>query len=229
MSRFEKLLKRLGVKIQDKEYGDICSSRSVVKNRYINKDANSGFYKVDIWTAAHKRLLPYLTKGLTLYYEIVGYLPGTSTCIQKNHDYGCKEGEFAIYIYRITQTNADGVVYEFSAKQVQCWCKHYGLNSVPQLYYGRAVELSKGTMEGNYGEWEEALLRALKEDERDFNMEKPDPMCKNKVPFEGIVIRKESIDLQVFKLKCDAHYQMETKNLDSGEIDIETQETENNN
>ena len=38
---------------------------------------------VDIWNIAHEVIKPHLSKGLTVYYEIVGFLP-TGGYIQKN-------------------------------------------------------------------------------------------------------------------------------------------------
>lgn len=42
---------------------------------------------VDIWNIAHEVIKPHLSKGLTVYYEIVGFLP-TGGYIQKGYDYG---------------------------------------------------------------------------------------------------------------------------------------------
>lgn len=46
-------------------------------------------------------------------------------------------------------------------------------------------------------------------------------MCNNKVPCEGIVIRVEGLDLNVFKLKSDNFFLKETEQLDSEESYIE--------
>lgn len=45
---------------------------------------------------------------------------------------------FDIIVYRITYTNVDGKVFEFSTQQVKEFCKKYSLHSVKELYYGRA-------------------------------------------------------------------------------------------
>lgn len=110
------------------EYDYIYASRSVVKNQYLNKEVGPGFYGEDVWAEADKIVRPNLVKGMTAYYEIVGFLP-SGNYIQKNYDYGCtppKAGEtythekhFKVRIYRLTLTNVDGVVHEFSAREVQ--------------------------------------------------------------------------------------------------------------
>jgi hypothetical protein len=220
---FEKLLKKLGVKIETKEYGTIVSSRGVIKNRYINKNV-MGFYDVDIWMEASKRVVPLLAKGETVYSEIVGYLPDTTSFIQRNHDYKCNEGEFEIYVYRVTQTNADGIVYELSASQVQQWCRSKGLKPVKELYYGRAKDLYPNLNTNQH--WHENFLEKLKNDKENFYMELNSPDCYNEVPHEGIIIRNDSNSrIPALKLKTEAHYQMETKELDEGIVNIEDDET----
>lgn len=67
--------------VPDTKYDYLWSSRKVVKNQYYNKEASAGYYGCDIWGEAHSKLSPYLTKGLTLYYEIIGWLP-TGQAIQ---------------------------------------------------------------------------------------------------------------------------------------------------
>lgn len=220
---WEVLLKKFGVKMVEKVYGDVISSRSVIKNRYINREMGSGYYSVDVWNEAHKQILPLLPKGITVYYEICGYLPNSQKMIQKNHDYGCKEGEFTIRVYRVTYTNPDGLVLEFSANQVQEWCVSMGLIPVKELYYGKAKDVYPDLDVSNH--WHQNFLDRLKNDKTRFFMELDDPDCKNSVPFEGIVIRKEGLELNVWKLKTDRHYGFETAELDKGELDIETAET----
>ena len=197
------------------EYDYLYSSRKVIKNPELNPNAQH-YYNEDIWGIAHKELEPYLQKGLSLYYEIVGYLPNGGM-IQKDYDYGCKVGEHAIYIYRITQTNADGKVFEFSAKQVQDWCRKNGLTPVPQLFYNYAFNLTEGIPADSDEEWREIFLEQVKK----YYNEQDCYICKNKVPEEGCVIRIEGLDFEAYKQKSNRFYELETKNLDKGESNIE--------
>jgi hypothetical protein len=218
---YEKLLLKLGVNVVDTEYDNIYSSRNVVKNEDLNPNANH-YYKEDIWGIANNELKEFLQKGMTFYYEIVGYLP-SGGAIQGTFDYGCKPREHAIYIYRITYTNADGKVFEYTAKQVQDFCKMNGLKAVPQLYYGYARDLYDGNVtEGrisnvNPEEWRATLLEVIKDR---FN-EKDCFMCINKVPEEGCVIRLEDLWLEAFKCKSERFCEFETKELDKGISNIE--------
>ena len=195
------------------EYDYIYSSRKVIKNEEINPNAQH-YYSEDIWGIAHKELEPFLTKGMTLYYEIVGYLPNGGA-IQKDYDYGCEPTKHAIYIYRITQTNVDGKVFEFSAKQVQDWCKKNGLNAVPELYYGYAKEFSDERL--NKENWEIKFLETIK---NKYN-EKDCFMCSNKVPEEGVVVRIEGLECEAYKAKSERFYARETAQFDKGESNIE--------
>ena len=209
----EKLLINLGVNIKTEEYDYLYSSRKVVKNSELNPNAQH-FYNEDIWGIAHKELEPFLQKGLSIYCEIVGFLPNGGS-IQKDYDYGCEPTKHAIYIYRITSTNIDGKVIEFSAKQVQDFCKKNGLNAVPELYYGYAKEFSDERMTKE--NWEVKFLDAIKQK---YN-EKDCYMCITKVPEEGCVVRIEGLEFEAYKQKSELFYQRETKLLDKGESNIE--------
>ena len=223
---YEKALIKLGVKIQTQEYSIITASRTVIKS----ETSDPGFYGEDIWKIASKHLENYLVNGMTFYYEICGYTP-SGKFIQKDYDYGCTkplsdeyiEGiNYKIFIYRITQTNIDGKVFEFSAKQVQDWCKKNGLNAVPELYYGYASDL---TCEHRYDlyykdvDFKDAFLDEVK---RLYN-EKDCYLCKNKLSEEGCVVRIEGLELEAYKCKSVRFLEKETLQLDKGEIDIESE------
>jgi hypothetical protein len=214
----EKVAKWFGVKVQEKEYGNVYSSRTVIKNRYINKGVGSGFYDVDVWGKANDILLPHLSEGMTVYCELYGYLPDSGKFIQKGYDYGCSEGEFKITIYRITLTTPSGKTYEFPTQWVNEWCKQNGLTPAKELYYGKLKDLYPDLVISE--QWHNNLLYRLR-NEKLWNMEMDDPDCENKVPFEGIIIRKETVGIEVYKLKCFTFLGMECKANDSEEVNIE--------
>ena len=217
---YEKVLKKLGVNVVDTYYDYIYSSRKVIKNPELNPNANH-FYDVDIWGLAHKKLEPFLTPGLTLYYEIAGYLPNGGY-IQKGYDYGCDEKEFKIFVYRITYTSPIGNVFEFSAKQVQEWCKSKGLLPVFERYYGEAIDFVDYNLhnEDKSMEFSFDLLNAikLKYTEHDCFM------CSGNVPAEGCVVRIDNkLEFEAYKVKSARFYEMETALLDKGVSDIESE------
>lgn len=228
LSRWEKVKKFLGFHVPEIEYGNVYSSRSVIKNKYINPDAQS-FYSEDVWGAVNKMLEPYIEKGMTIYGEIVGYVEGTSKFIQKNHDYGCKPGTWKFMPYRITMTDSTGKKDEWDIDKVSAWT-HMLVESHPDiadrimfltiLYYGKLEDLYPDLDTSNH--WHENLLARMKADKENFGMELNEPLCKNKVPREGIVIRRVGDPIaRAWKLKTAAHYAKECKENDSGEVNIE--------
>lgn len=216
---------RINVEIAP-QYDYLYSSRTVIKNQYYNKNVTSGYYGCDVWNYANEYLKPYLEKGMTFYYEIVGYLPNGG-CIQKGYDYGCVpptddkyiEGiNFKVMIYRITLTNPDGKVHEFSAKEVQQWCETHNLHAVKELYYGKASELYSDIEQDEH--WNENFLNRLANDSS-FYMEQRSPDCDNNVPHEGVVIKTEHMRSEAWKLKCFKFIDKEGKDLDKGITNIE--------
>ena len=207
------------------EYDYLYSSRSVIKNATEITNPG-GYYGCDIWAEADKIIRPHLQKGMTIYYEIVGFLP-TGRYIQKNYDYGCvppekdehftHEKHFKVRVYRITITNVDGYVHEFSAKEVQEWCKANDLIPVTEYYYGYAKDLYNISVNDN---WTDAFWDTMAND-KNFYMECNSPSCINKVPHEGLVIKKEDMRSRAWKLKCFAFLNGEQKELDAGIENIE--------
>lgn len=217
-------------------YDYIYSSRTVIKNRYYNQGVTDGYYGCDVWKYADDFIKPFLIKGMTIYYEIVGYLPNGGW-IQKNYDYGCeppiqltdpisgntavqyKQGKnFKVLVYRITLTNVDGQVHEFSAHEVQTWCKQRNLLCAIEYYYGYAFGLYPELEVDEH--WSENFLQMLAND-KSFNMEQDSPECNNKVPHEGLVIKIENMKSEAFKLKCFKFLGLEQDAAIAGEANIE--------
>ena len=228
LSLFEKIKNFFGFKVNKEEYGYVYSSRSVIKNRYITKKDPKSFYGQDIWGKVAEVINKYIPNGMTVYGEIVGYLDGSTTMIQKDHDYGCTVGCWKFMPYRITQIDENNDKTEWNVNLVYNWT--IGLiNNHPELknrimplnilYYGPAKDLYKDIENSEH--WHEDFLQRLKVD-KNFYMELDEPLCKHKVPREGIVIRVED-DLfpRAWKLKTLRHYGKEAEQHDRGEVDIE--------
>lgn len=136
-------------------YKDYCGSRRVI----IEQDnSKSGYYGDNNFRLnIHKRLLPHLTPNLEVFGEIVGW-PGegraplmgevSTKCLNDKNftktygekmifHYGCKNGEYDFYIYRICELYEDGEVkIEYSTDQIISWCELHGFKYVPVLYRG---------------------------------------------------------------------------------------------
>ena len=192
-------------------YGNIYSSRTVIKNQYINKGVGSGYYSEDVWGAADKVISKFIPKGMTLYAEICGYTGASGSFIQKNYDYGCSVGEWYIMPYRIT-TSIEGSTKkkEWSVLEVEKWTKDLIkankelsklIKPINILYHGTLTDLYPNISTEQH--WNEEVLAAMKVDKEHFGMEENEPLCKNKVPREGICLRIDDDPInECFKLKC---------------------------
>lgn len=219
------------------KYDQLYSSRSVIKNQYINKDQGGGYYGEDIWGVVNKELEGKIEQGISLYGEIVGFLP-SGKHIQKGYDYGClhvapdnnKTGYVTIHnkfipqhkflIYRITYTKPDGNVIEFSWNQIKDYCKKYELEHVKELYFGKAFPLP--VVAGNNVPIREDWIDVLFNNLQQMYLEKDCKWCVNKVPAEGIVVRRDGLETySAYKLKSKRFLERESKELDKEEENIE--------
>jgi len=212
---FEKLLKRFGVKIQEYEYDLVYSSRKVIKNGNRQDDVQH-YYSSDIWGIAAKYVQPSLEPGITLYMEIVGFVNGGGY-IQRDYDYGCEPGKYDIYVYRITHTDPTGRIFEYSPAQVEEYCNRKGIKAVETYYYGKAGNLFDVDVENH---WHQNFLQKMCE----TYLEQDCSLCANKVPDEGIVLRRDvPNDIDVYKLKSFKFLMKETAQLDDENfVDMES-------
>jgi hypothetical protein len=238
-----RVLRTIGVPINDTEYGMIYSSRNVIKNEYITDGDSSdkGFYKEDIWKCVSDAIKPYVTPGMTVYGEVAGYLPTTGGAIQKNYDYGCNltdtNHKYRIYVYRITMTDMVGNVHEFHPDMIKMWRNNiikldnsleWQVNVVPEEFVGIANDIypmeiidvmNTNDEQEKLSLWRSALLDEIR---ARFNIEKDCDICINKVPKEGVVVRLMDRDsFPALKFKGFRFLEKETKSLDNGEVDIE--------
>jgi hypothetical protein len=215
LNLFENLLSRLKINILNTEYDLLYSSRKVVKNEYETKE-KSGFYSSDIWGQVKEEIKDLIPEGYTIYGEIIGYTK-EGGFIQQGYDYGCQQGEHKLRVYRITSTNHAGQVLELSTEQIREFCQRVGLTPVHLFYDGKAADLYQH-LDQNF-HWNEEFIKQL---EKDYN-DKDCFMCKNSVPEEGIVIRKESLfSFDAYKLKSFRFMEWESSQLDNGVIDTES-------
>ena len=219
------------------DYGPVFSSRSIIKNRYINNEVNSGYYGVDIWTEYGEIDYPYLDDGMTIYGEICGYLTGSQTYIQKLYDYGNNPGENFLMVYRISTTDEDGKKKEWNVQDVYDWTVKLidrmkennddnwkRIHPIDIFYHGTLGDLYPDVDESEH--WHENVLERMKADKEHFGMEEYEPMCKNKVPREGICLRLDDDPiLENFKLKTTAFELGEALLYDDDDYqDIEVQQ-----
>ena len=218
LSFFEKILKKIGIKIQDKEYDTIFASRNVVKN-----GNEGGFYADDIWTMEGKKFTHLLHDGETVYYEIVGYTP-SGGYIQSYFDYGCVPGTYKAYVYRITKTGADGNVIEYGWQQIKDRAKELGLEHVKEYYFGKAKDVYPNIELDD--EWHSNFLNKLADDYLEKDLTGNLSVKRNgkkivTVPDEGIVIKLEKTYERAYKLKSERFFEFESSTHEEGGQDLE--------
>ena len=219
------------------DYGNVTASRTVIKNQYINENVSDGYYGVDVWSEYGNLIYPFLSEGMIIYGEIIGYLTDSDKMIQKNYDYGCNKGKNKLMIYRITTNNEDGTKHEWNITEVKEWTEKLvkdhpeiadKIHVIDLLYHGTLADLYPNISYMDH--WHENVLESLRNEKERFNMEKNDPICKNKVPFEGIVLRIDNDEFaEAFKLKCAKFLSKEREEIDKGEVDIEMLDNYGNN
>ncbi len=204
LSRIERFLIWLGVNIQQVAWDYVYGSRKVIKD--VNNTNQNHYYTDDIWTKMGKELFEHkLHKGEIVYGELVGFVPGGQEAIQKNYTYGCAIGECKAYIYRIAKANEDGILVDYSWEQVKQRALELGVEHVPEETVIPLKYRSKD-------EFTEKFKSTF--------LEKP---CRwdERVPEEGVCIRIEGLYPEIYKAKSFSFLEMETKQLDNDETNIE--------
>lgn len=216
---YEKILKKIGINIITKMYKYIHSSRNVIFEPDEFREQRM-FYGYNVYDHVKDALLGKIPKGYTLYGELVGYNKH-GVAYQKDYDYGfekplfegsVREGHnFGVFVYRIKFTNLEGISSELSMSQIKEFCDKRGIKHVPILYQGTLGNWSSNAVDSF---WHINTLDSLKK----LYLEGDCTMCKNHVPAEGVVIRKERLEVyEAYKLKSFRFLEKESKALDKGE------------
>lgn len=143
----DKILRKQGAPVYD--WGYVTGTRRVVLNDF----EDGGYYGNNEFRAIHAKAFEgKLNKGETVYYEVVGFTTnGTpimaSVSNSKISDkaftkqygdttvfsYGCSGNGSDMYVYRMTMTNEDGFVVEYSPDFMRYRCEQMGVKCVPML------------------------------------------------------------------------------------------------
>jgi hypothetical protein len=182
------------------DYGYVSGTRRVVLDTY-----EGGFYGDNQFREQHSKIFEgKLMKGETAYYEIVSFTnDGTpimgmckvpSDAKQQYGEtmlfhYGRQEGS-DIYVYRMTMTNEDGFVVEYTPDFMRYRCEQMGIKTVPVMWKGiipnsdipEGVPYCPTGNEPQFsaGEW-------IKNKAEEY-YDGPDPIGKTHVR-EGVVVR----------------------------------------
>lgn len=209
----EKIAKFFGVKVQETEHDTIAGSRKVIKD-IKGSDNFDHFYDVDVWNHHLKLIEHLIPENWIIYGEIVGWASHNKP-IQKNYTYQIPLGKSVFYVYRISVINSKGLTVDLSWDQIKEFCKNNGLLYVPEIW------------QGYHKDFDESIYMNKKFVE-DLGLTQCLPLDKNAPADEGIVVRVNGIKPYLLKAKSPVFLLHETKQLDTGEIDIETLESEEN-
>lgn len=198
---FDRILGREGKPIYEYDY--ISGTRRTVLDSF-----DGGFYGSNAFRKQFEdRLRGKLLKNEEIYFEIVSYTNDgkpimPSGPVPKDYQniygkdmifsYGCEVGHSEMYVYRMTMTNEDGDVIEYSPDFMRYRCEQIGVKTVPVFYKGYIPEeyteintqLDNHIVKiANYttpGEWVKNLAEQF--------YDGPDPIGKTHVR-EGVVVR----------------------------------------
>ena len=221
LSWFARLAKKLGVPVQETAYELVAGSRRVIKDQ---QAGDGGFYSEDIYTATAQSLESAIPDGFMVYGELIGWTP-SGQAIQSGYTYQIPKGLSEFYVYRVTTMSPQGIQTDLSWQAVREFCSERGFKHVPEM---TRVDLRRELLdlEDIQEGIEETLDKSFAASYEFFDATdemvplEPDNPCD-----EGVVIRVEGLRPEFYKAKSPLFLQHETKQLDKGEVDIETQES----
>ena len=213
----DKLLRRPARTETVSEYQLLTGSRRVVIDN--DEKVRNSFYGDDSFRLeATSRLAHAVAKNEIWFYEIVGWLPDSSTPIMSRvktsvlkdkeftreygkemvYKYGCPEGTFDVYVYRIVVVNPDGLVYDLPWNVVKARCVSAGLKHVPEVdvpLFG-SVKYGSSSFKVYNGPDAAENIHGV----RDYILESLETVCQGPDPIdpshirEGVVIRRDGAD-----------------------------------
>ena len=186
----DRIFRREGTPIYEDGY--VSGTRRVVLENY-----EGGFYGDNSFREKHSKAFEgKLHRGETAYYEIVGFtetgIPimgdGNNEKVGKDFvkqygktttfSYGCEVPQSDIYVYRMTMTNDDGFVVEYTPDFMRYRCEQMGIKTV-QVF-------DKFTVPGGHPDYDTAGAWVMAQAEKYYAG--PDPVGKTHTR-EGVVVR----------------------------------------
>lgn len=190
----DKILLRPGKPVY--EWGYVTGTRRTV----CGDSYEGGFYGDNSFRKQHADFFQgKLHKGEEIFYEVVGFLPNGKPIMgeysnKKLNDkeftklygdttvfsYGCdrSKGESDFYVYRMTMTNEDGDIVEYSPDFMRYRCEQIGCKCVPE-FKSRIVIPNVDNVE---------IIQPQIQEVAEFYYDGPDPIGKTHVR-EGVVVR----------------------------------------
>lgn len=216
------IFKREVIKPQ-KEYKYVCGTRHTVIKSFENYSGFNGGIERETRQEAHEAFVNKLHKGETIYYEIVGFFKD-GTPIMAGADnkkiadkeftkkwgketvfsYGCPLNSSAVYVYRITMVNEDGIEVDYDWAALIKRCAELNVKPVPYIttlvYDGNGFNLL-GLIEKTIDNKESIL-------------------CPAHI-MEGVVVRINGTKWKAYKKKSFQFRVLEGHIKDTGTVDVE--------
>jgi len=230
----DKIARFFGVEVKETEWRELNGTRRVILTLKDKSFVESGFYTQHFREIVVTQLRGAPRKGETLYFEVVGFeSPKSETTIMPVVDpkkvdkefakrysnygnkmaylYGNKPGEHDIFIYRITQTNEDGITTELPWFDVCKRCRELGVATVPVLL-DPFVYCDKH----HWINTPEELLEQAKK------LASGPSILDSTHIREGVVVRVEGyMGMNAYKLKSDEFKILESISKDTDQVDLE--------
>lgn len=204
----DRLASFLGVVVKENEYDYVFGSKRVIKD--VNNPDQKHYYDNDIWTTEGAKLKGIIPENFVLYGELIGYTESGAP-IQQGYTYNLPTGTCRLYIYRVAFVNESGLIIDLAWDQVKEFCEQRALNYVPEIWRGKHAEF-KAT------------------DYLDQVFKPKYPQClpvDHGTVDEGVCVRVDRIIPTIYKAKSPLFYEHETKLMDKGVVDLESNQTEN--
>lgn len=201
---WERLAKRLGVRVAETELDYVFGSRKVIKDPH-NPNQNH-YYATDLWTEYGQTVEHLIPANVVIYGELVGWVD-EATPIQPNYTYALPPGDKELYVYRVATVTQDGGLYDLPWEGVKAFCAARGFKHVPEIWQG---------YHRHFEPWQymDTILRERFPQAVPLSPESP---CD-----EGVCVRAEGIVPTVLKAKSPQFLWNESLLLDKEVIDIES-------
>lgn len=194
---WDKLFRREGTPIYD--WGYVSGTRRTVLD-----DWDGGFYGSNAFRKQHQdKFVGKLHKGEEVYYEVVGFTDSGTPIMSKGNNkkldkdfvkqygeetvfsYGCSPNgsdapQSDLYVYRMTMTNEDGDVVEYSPDFMRYRCEQMGVKCVPEFVHVILPDASYFDEDHPVGNYVEEMAEQY--------YDGPDPIGKTHVR-KGVVVR----------------------------------------
>lgn len=210
LSLWERFLAKCGVGIKMTDFDYIYGSRKVIKD--INNPFQNHFYSYDLWTDTGKEQFDgKLPENYIVYAEVIGYTKDGGA-IQKGYTYGIAPRTNMVFVYRVAVVNAQGISVDLSWDQVKEFCEKNSLHYVPEIWRGKVKDM-------NVQQWMDVRLFDTYRNCLDLGL-------LGDLVDEGVCIRKEGLTPTILKAKCPKFFEYETAQLDTGEVDLESSQSQ---